>query len=175
MPEAVSGEASELLREALDWYKVQNPDSEKNEKSEKDFKPIVLSEISEKNFPPSIKQILLGLKGDGIKRALFIIMSFFRSIGMDREEIEKILNDWNKKNETPLREGYITSQLISSYKGKSIPPPNYNKDHYKAIGIIPTEEELRYKNPVSYMVKKTLHSSPDVKKRESKDNFKNKP
>ena len=175
MPDAKSGEASELLREALDWYKTQNPqESEKLEKTNKEFKTITLKEISEKNFPPSIKKILQGIKGDGRKRALFIIVNFFRSIGMERKEIEKTLYDWNQKNEIPLREGYITSQLISSYKGKAIPPPNYDKDYYKGIGIIPTEEEMRYKNPTSYMVRKTLVNSQGTKKKESKDNFKNK-
>ena len=175
MPEAEDGEASELLREALDWYKTQYPEeSKKSERAEKEFKPIVLREISEKNFPPSIRQILQGIKGDGRKRALFIIINFFRSIGMERKDIEKILSEWNNKNEIPLKEGYITSQLISSYRGKAIPPPNYNKDYYKGIGITPTEEELRYKNPVSYMVRKTMNGFQGTKKQESKDNFKNK-
>ena len=177
MPDAIPGEATELLREAMDWNKTQNPEEKKSESAyrDKEFKPIILKEISEKNFPPSIKQILQGMKGDGRKRALFILVNFFRSIGMERKAIEKNLSEWNNKNEIPMREGYITSQLISSYRGKAIPPPNYDKDYYKAIGIIPTEEELRYRNPTSYMVRKTTNSFHDTKKRESKDNFKNKP
>ena len=78
---------------------------------------------------------------------------------MERKEVEKLLYDWNKKNEIPLKEGYIKSQLISSYRGKPIPPPNYDKDHYKGIGIVPTEEEIRYKNPANYMIKKTLRET----------------
>jgi len=175
MPDAKEGEASELLREALDWHKAQYPEESRKSENiyrDKEFKPIVLKEISEKNFPASIRQILQGMKGDGRKRALFIIINFFRSIGMERKDVEKNLSEWNNKNEIPLKEGYITSQLISSYRGKAIPPPNYDKDYYKGIGIIPTEEELRYKNPVSYMVRKTIHNFQDTKKRESKDNFK---
>ncbi|MDZ4226680.1 MAG: DNA primase small subunit domain-containing protein, partial [Candidatus Pacearchaeota archaeon] len=156
MPDAKEGEASELLREALDWHKMQHSEeTENSEKTNREFKPILLKEFSETNFPPSIKQILQGMKGDGRKRALFIIMNFFRSIGMERKDVEALLADWNKKNELPLKEGYIKSQLISSYRGKPIPPPNYDKDYYKGIGIVPTEEELRYKNPANYMVKKT--------------------
>ncbi len=157
MPDAKPGEASELLREALDWYQTQHAgEKEKSERSGREFQPIILKEISEKNFPPSINKILQGMKGDGRKRALFIIMNFFRSIGMDRKDVEKTLYDWNQKNELPLKDGYIKSQLISSYRSKAVPPPNYDKDYYKGIGIIPTEEEQRYKNPVSYMVRKTL-------------------
>ena len=157
MPDAKPGEASELLREALDWYQTQHAgETGKSERSGREFQPIILKEISEKNFPPSINKILQGMRGDGRKRALFIITNFFRSIGMDRKEIEKNLYDWNQKNELPLKDGYIKSQLISSYHGKPIPPPNYDKDYYKGIGIIPTEEELRYKNPANYTVRKTL-------------------
>ncbi len=156
MPDAKPGEASELLREALDWYKTQHPEPEKSEKPGREFKPIALKDISEKNFPPSINKILQGMKGDGRKRALFIIINFFRSIGMDRKETEKIVHEWNQKNELSLKEGYIKSQLISSYRSKAVPPPNYDKDYYKGIGIVPTEEEMRYRNPVSYMVRKTL-------------------
>jgi len=180
MPDAQPGEATELLREALDWYKAQHPGetekswAEKTGKDGREFKPIVLKEISEKNFPPSINKILQGMKGDGRKRALFIIMNFFRSIGMERKDVEKALYGWNQKNELPLKDGYIKSQLISSYRGKPVPPPNYDKDYYKGIGIIPTEEEIRYKNPASYTVRKTIRNSPDTKKQESKDNFKNK-
>ncbi|MGA2130274.1 MAG: DNA primase small subunit domain-containing protein [Candidatus Pacearchaeota archaeon] len=186
MPDAKEGEASELLREALDWNKTQNPEQEEQKNYEgKSFSSISLKTISEKNYPPSIKKILEGMKGDGRKRALFIITNFFRSVGMDRKDIEKILHDWNKKNETPLKEGYIVSQMIASFRGKSIPPPNYDKDYYKGIGIVPTEEELRYKNPSSFMIRKSLReeheekrvnerTSKDGKKRYTKDNFKNK-
>jgi len=186
IPDVKEGEAAKLLREALDWYKTHNPDEE-SKKPEKEFKPIVLKEISEKNFPPSIQKILLGIKGDGRKRALFVIINFLRAIGMDRKNIEATIATWNLRNEVPLKEGYIKSQLIASYKKKPIPPPNYDKDYYHAIGITPTEEEIRAKNPVNYMIRKTLRESQkndtefseinkndkNQKKSKNKDNFKN--
>ncbi len=160
MPDAKEGEAAELLREALDWHKAQNPDeAEKSGKSDKEFKPIVLKEISERNFPSSIRKILQGIKGDGRKRALFIILNFFRSVGMDRKDVEQMISRWNSKNQVPLKDGYIKAQLIASYRRKAIPPPNYDKDYYRALGILPTEEEIRVKNPVSYMVRKTLRET----------------
>jgi DNA primase catalytic subunit len=153
MPEALEGEATELLREALDWYKHKKPEEPgKTEKTE--FKPIQISEFSEEIFPPAIKKILQGM-GDGRKRSLFILINLFRSTGMDRDELEKRIYEWNEKNTVPLKKGYIKSQLLWSYRNKIVPPPNYDKEYYKGIGIIPTEEELRYKNPVSYIVKKT--------------------
>jgi DNA primase catalytic subunit len=175
-PDSEEGEASELLREALDWYKTQNPEeSGKTGKSDRVFQQIVLKEISEKNFPPSIIKILQGIKGDGRKRALFVILNFFRSIGIDRKDVESRLAEWNSKNELPLKEGYIKSQLIASYRGKPMPPPNFDKDYYRALGIVPTDEEKRYKNPSNYMIKKSLReNNQDEKRPRSKDNFKNK-
>jgi len=170
-PDSEEGEASELLMQALDWNKHNNPEEEQKSYEGKQFKPIKILNLSEKNFPPSIQKILQGLS-DGRKRALFVLINFFRSIGVEKEELEKRIEDWNKKNEVALKEGYIQSQLLWSYRNKIVPPPNYNKDYYKGIGIIPNEEELRYKNPVNYTVKKTF-SSEGNKNPKNKDNFKN--
>ncbi|MBA7597086.1 hypothetical protein ES703_04081 [subsurface metagenome] len=167
IPEAVEGEASELLREALDWYKMKKPDEiRKTEKTE--FKPIQISDFSEEIFPPTIKRILQGLK-DGRKRSLFVLINLFRSMGMNKDELEKRIYEWNEKNTIPLKKGYIKSQLSWSYRNKIVPPPNYDKDHYKGIGIIPTEEELRYKNPISYIAKKSRQKNiQDKPKRQIK-------
>ena len=151
MPECREGEAKELLLQALDWSKQTEP--EKHEKKE-DFKPIKLDKISDSYFPPSIQKILQGVD-DGRKRALFILLNLFRSIGMEKDELEKRIEEWNKKNQVPLKEGYIKAQLMWSYRNKIIPPPNFDKDYYKAIGVIPTQEELRLRNPINYVIKKS--------------------
>ena len=70
IPDAEEGEATELLIQALDWHKEKYPE-EKKEISE--FKPIKLSNLSDKNFPPCIQRILQGME-DGKKRALFILL-----------------------------------------------------------------------------------------------------
>ncbi len=174
LPVAEEGEATELLREALDWNKSKHPE-ETQEKRVFDFKPIKLENLSDKNFPPAIKKILQGL-GDGRKRALFILINFFRSIGMEREELEQRIDEWNEKNEVAVKKGYIKSQLSWAYRNKVVLPPNYIKDYYKGIGVVPTEEEMRYKNPVNYVVKKTFQENFSKKKTraKNKDNFKKK-
>ena len=154
MPNSKEEEASELLIQALDWYKE---DDKKDYEKKFDFKPVVLKNLSEKNFSPSIQKILKGLS-DGRKRALFILINLFRSVGMDKDELEKRIYEWNKKNKIPLKEGYIKSQISWSYRNKIVPPPNFDKDYYKGISIVPTEEEMRYKNPLNYMVKKSFQS-----------------
>ncbi|MEX0932524.1 MAG: DNA primase small subunit domain-containing protein [Candidatus Pacearchaeota archaeon] len=156
-PDCKEGEARELLLQALDWHSENKPNEkeEKEKTSKKDYKPIKIENLSDKMFPPSIQKILNGVV-DGRKRALFILLNLFRSIGMEREELEKRIEDWNKKNSVPLKEGYLKAQLSWGYRNKTVLPPNFDKDYYKGIGINPTEEEMRYKNPVNYIVKKNL-------------------
>ncbi|HUS50487.1 MAG TPA: DNA primase small subunit domain-containing protein, partial [Candidatus Paceibacterota bacterium] len=134
MPDPKEGEASELLIQALDWYN-QTDKTEKKERRE-EYKPIKIENLSENNFSPSIRKILQGVD-DGRKRSLFILINLFRSLGMEKDEFEKRIYGWNKKNKIPLKEGYIKSQLIWSYRNKIVPPPNFDKDYYKGIGIIP--------------------------------------
>lgn len=153
IPKVKEEEAKELLIQALDWDR-ENVSSNNSTISEiKEFKPVKLTNISEKDFPPSITSILCGVS-DGRKRALFVLINFFRSIGMEKTELEKKIFEWNKKNEVPLLEGYVISQLNWSYRNKIVLPPNYDKDYYNGIGVIPTEEEMKYKNPVNYVIKK---------------------
>ena len=166
MPNAKEGEASELLMQALDWYKENN--SEKKEKKEFLYKPIKLSNLSDKNFPPCIQNILKGVS-DGKKRAVFVLINLFRSIGMDKDELEKRIDDWNKKNEIPLKQGYIKSQLSWSYKKNPIMPPNC-KEFYQGVGVCNPDDFCKLiKNPVNYVIRKNLLSN----KKSNKDNFKN--
>ena len=167
-PDSGEDEAAELVNAALDWYKERNPLDE-GEKKSFDFKPVKIEKLSDSFLPPSIQKILLGID-DGKKRALFILINLFRSIGMEKEELEKRIYSWNKKNKIPLKDGYLKSQIVWSYRNKIVPPPNFDKDYYRALGILPTEEEMRFKNPVNYVVQK---SKKNPKSRETKDNFKN--
>lgn len=151
LPDAKENEAEKLVRDSVDWY--GNPDIAKENKQNPEFKPIKLEKLSDSYLPPSVQKILLGME-DGKKRALFILINLFRAIGMEKEEMEKRIFDWNKKNPLPLKEGYLKAQIIWSYRNKIVLPPNFDKDYYRGIGIIPTEEEMRLKNPVNYVLKK---------------------
>ena len=175
MPPSKEGEATELLREALDWYKDHKPPTE--EKKSFDYKPIKLSNLSEANFPPCIKKILQGID-DGRKRAVFALINLFRSVGMERDELEKRVYDWNKKNNVPLKEGYIKSQLSWTYRRKPVMPSNC-KEFYQGIGVcLPDDFCKLIKNPVNYVVKKNFQANKPDKpskkdSKKNKDNFKN--
>lgn len=166
-PAPKENEASQLVREAIDWYEQNKPKEDKDHKPQgkyTDFKPVKLKEILDKNFPPAIQTILKGVY-DGRKRALFVLINFFRSIGMEKENMEKRVYDWNEKNSQSLQKGYIKSQLSWSYRRKPLLPPNYDKDYYQGIGVIPTEEERRHKNPVNYTIKKSLQEQSSKSKK----------
>jgi hypothetical protein len=172
MPTSKNEEAKELVMQAMDWYrenKISRGDfKEKITGKYADFKPIKIDNISENNFPPCIKIILKGLS-DGKKRALFILINLFRSIGMDKEDIEKKIISWNKKNKVQIKKSYINSQLSWSYKRKPIMPQNC-KEFYQGIGVcIPDELCNKIKNPVNYVVRKSFVKSKKI----TKDNFKN--
>jgi len=154
MPDSKEGEASELLMQALDWHKENNFGS-KDDKQSFDYTPIKLTNLSEKNFPPCVQKILQGME-DGKKRALFVLINLFRSVGMEKEELEKRINDWNEKNKVPLKQGYIQSQLSWSYRRRPIMPPNCKK-FYQGIGVCAPDEFCKLiKNPVNYVIRKNL-------------------
>lgn len=166
IPDCEEGEASELLMQALDWAKVNELNAgvsnEKISGKFAGFKPIELKNITEQQFPPCVQNILKGMK-DGKKRAVFVLINLFRSIGMDKEELEKRIYEWNKKNEVPLNEGYIKTQLIWSYKRKPIMPQNC-KEFYQGMGVCAPDNACRIiKNPVNYVIKKNLSENKPKK------------
>ena len=161
MPEAKENEAAEFVMQALDWAKTSGLDKENEKKATgkyENFKSVKLVNLKDSQFPPTITKILEGVK-DGRKRALFALINFFRSIGIEKEELEKRISDWNKKNEVPLKKGYITSQLTWTYKRKPLMPPNFATKYYEAMGAVPNSRELKLKNPVSYTIKKNFRDN----------------
>ncbi len=167
IPDCREGEATRLLMQALDWSR-ENIKQEDRKTFE--FKPLQIADKSEKNFPPCMQKILIGLK-DGKKRALFALINFLRSIGTEKNELENILLSWNEKNQPILPNGYIKSQILWALKRKPIMPPNCS-EFYKGIGVCaPVELCKLIKNPVNYVVKKNFQFAKKIPK--NKDNFKN--
>jgi hypothetical protein len=164
-PNSREGEASELLMQALDWWRENCPDESNNLNSssnstnlKKEFSPIKLTNLSDSNFPPCVKNILKGI-GDGKKRAIFVLINLFRSIGMDRVELEQRIYEWNKKNEVPLKEGYIKSQLSWSYRKNPILPQNC-KEFYQGIAVCVPDDSCKFvKNPLNYTIKKNFQAN----------------
>lgn len=164
MPESKEGEAKEFVMEALDWYSNNYKEEDKKiDGKYSDFKPIILKNIEEKEFPPCVKKILGGL-GEGRKRALFVLINLFRSIGMEKEIMEEKIYSWNKKNKPPLKKGYVDSQLSWAYKRKPIMPPNC-REFYSNMGVCASDNFCsQIKNPVNYVVKKNYFKNNDSKK-----------
>ncbi|RJQ17547.1 hypothetical protein C4573_01045 [Candidatus Woesearchaeota archaeon] len=145
------GEAASLLREAFDFKPRLEVTVEKKyvEAEEK-------VNVKEDFFPPCIQKILLGME-DGRKRALFILINFFGSIGWDYSKIEETILAWNKKNKEPLRDTYVMGQLrYAKVNKKKILPPNCNNQaYYKDLNVCcPDDLCKRVKNPVNYAKRK---------------------
>jgi len=145
IPQARKDEAKELVLQALDWHR-------KMQKSPQPAKNITLiKDASPELYPPCIKCILGGIKQDGRKRALFILINFLRSVNISESEMMKKLEEWNKTNYTPLREGYVHSQLNWALKHKQMLPPNCENSRYKDLAICSPDFYCRkIKNPVNY-------------------------
>ena len=158
-PESKEGEAEELIVEALDWAKNkeigEGKSQEKISGKYANFKPVKIKELKEDQFPPCIKNILKGLE-DGKKRGLFVLINIFRSIGMEKQEMEKKIYSWNEKNKPPLKKGYIEGQLKWNYNQKPKLPPNCKK-FYQDIGVCaPGNLCLKIKNPLNYLIRKNF-------------------
>jgi hypothetical protein len=167
IPNANEEEASELLIQALDWYNEKNPEEEKKYEF-KNTEPIKINNLSDKNFPLCIKRILEGLE-DGKKRALFVLINLFRSIDMDKNDIEKRIEEWNKKNKPPLKRGYIQSQLSWAYKRKPLMPPNCG-EFYQGLGVCKPDDFCKLiKNPINYIIKKSFLENKKSRKYKKKD------
>lgn len=170
-PEAKDEEAKNLLLQALDWKEQKERESNQNKKEyekvsgiaesfnqpkeSKDYKSIVISNFTEDILPPCINLLLKGIKNDGRKRALFILINFFKSLGLPEKDLEKKLEEWNEKNYSPLKKGYIQSQLNWYRKNSVLMPPNCIKPNYKDLNVCKPDELCRYiKNPINYSAKK---------------------
>ena len=164
IPDCEENEASMLLRSALEFRlpedvkKIEENEKSKN-KGDKKYKEINFKNINPSLYPQSINKILEGMKKDGRKRALFILLSFFKSLKFADEQIKEEIEKWNAKNAEPLKDGYIKAQLSWYAKNEAKLPPNFDKSYYKDIGIIPTQEELAAKNPVNYVARKMFFAN----------------
>jgi len=171
-PEPKEDEAKELLLQALDRHKKKNPLAPQQNFSERKFEEVHLDK-TKMIFPPCINNILKGLK-DGKKRALFILINYLNSLNFTKEEVEKILYEWNAKNDPPLRDGYIASQISYTFSNKKMLPPNCDKSHYKDILVCYPENLCsKIKNPVNYTIIK-MKSNSREKPEKIKKEFKKK-
>ena len=130
--------------------------NEKNN-SNKNFSVPKIAIKNEELFPPCVKLMITGVKEDGRKRAVLIMINYFKSLGWTLEDIENYLIEWNKKNYEPLREGYIKSQINWQKKNNmNVLPPNCDNPSYmKGIGVCKPDNFCRLiKNPAQYTLKK---------------------
>jgi len=175
LPEPEENESHELLLQAIDWSKSKEEKriEKKQEGKKKDYKEIVIKDLTPNLFPPCITNILQGIKQDGRKRALFVLINFFKSLKLNEEEIEKKIEEWNKKNYKPLKEGYIRSQLSWHSKQKAMLPPNCDKTHYKDLVVCKPDNLCKLiKNPVNYTIKKSFSMKKTWKKPSKRKDFK---
>ncbi len=155
--QTIKGEAKQLLVQAFDWAIKKQKTMPEEIKIPRIYEPLK-NAINEKHFPPCMKILLSGIKEDGKKRAVFLLINFLSNMGWSIEQIEAYLEEWNKKNTPPLQHGYISTQ-ISWFKrqNKKVLPANCdNPAYYKALLVCQPDGFCKFiKNPVNYALKKS--------------------
>ncbi len=166
LPVPKKDEAKELVLQALDWHKkIKKEEPAQSSPTGQKRTNYVLKDASPDFYPPCIKKILLGMKDDGRKRALFILLNFFKSVNLSDQEISEKISEWNKLNYTPLREGYVLAQLSWFSKHKSMLPPNCINSRYKDLAACnPDFICSKIKNPVNYTVIRAKKKEMEAKK-----------
>jgi hypothetical protein len=157
-PTPIPGEATKLLESAIYWKNKQIDSEEKTSyKTFSNYKKVDLKNVPEEFFPKPIKILLKGLP-EGRKRGLFILLTFLRTLNYSPEYIDKKIKTWNEKNDPPLKQGYIKSQISWILKQKKqILPPNYKNDNfYKDLKLI--DSYPKEKNPIVEVVRKVRNS-----------------
>ena len=155
LPENQPEEAKRLLAAALEWKKSKDAKEKEFETKKyvnKEYEEISISGVTEDMFPNSIKKLLKGLQ-EGKKRGLFILITFLRCLNFSPEYINSNVREWNEKNEPPLKEGYIRSQIDWHLRQKrKIMPPNYdNPSFYKDLNLLDKKPEV--KNPIVEVIR----------------------
>ena len=166
------GEATNLAVQAMDFLheREREKKEKREEKADREFERPE-DAIPEKYFPPTIKNILEGLE-DGRKRALFILLNFYRTVGYSWNEIESKIWEWNEENKDPLRESYIKTQLRwHRNREEDVPPPNYDADgYYKDMQVYEGDRlEEKLPNPVSYAFKQANKMDDNPEEEEAEE------
>ncbi|MBI2661752.1 hypothetical protein HYX09_05825 [Candidatus Woesearchaeota archaeon] len=158
--------AQELFSQAMEWASRQKELAQMREefsrkRQTKTHLLTVESAIPEMFFPPCINIINNGMD-DGKKRALFVLINFYTSVGWSYDEIEKKLVEWNEKNKEPVRMNYLLGQLRyhRQIKKKALPPNCDNAMYMKDMGVCrPDNFCQRIKNPANYSIRKAASTN----------------
>ena len=119
--------------------------------------------LTEEDIPFTIRELLKGIKSDGRKRGLSLLLAYFTSLEVQVHNVIEIIDEWNKKNYKQLNEDYIIAQHVWYLKNRML-PPNYDKPIYKELGLDKFIEE-GFNNPINYTIKKILQKQKKDDKR----------
>ncbi len=151
LKDGAKDEAELLLAEAIDWDTKKEKKAKAAAKREFNLEKAVPEEL----FPPCIKLILDGIE-DGKKRSVFVLLNFLSSLKWGWDDIERLILEWNSKNNPPLPDNYVRGQIrYSRNKAKPVPPPNCsNTSYYKGYGVCTPDSNCRFvKNPLNYPIR----------------------
>lgn len=146
-PACEEGVARALVKDVLSYEWEKRQEQEQRRQQTVNRKYLQPDEpIEQKYFPEPIQEMLQGLN-DGRKRSVFVLTSFLRQTGYDWDDVEYVLDNWNRRNRPPLPDQYLHTQLRwHRAQAEAYMPPNYSEADY--WDIVDAEDTLGYRNPV---------------------------
>ena len=167
-------DSKQLFIQAFDWWGKKNAKRGgeglvEEEVKKKEFY-VPKNAIPENHFPACITKLLEGNLEDGKKRALFVLVNFFKSIGWRQDDIADRLKEWNKRNKEPLSPSYLAGQLSWHKKQKEVvlPPNCTNNAYYRELKVACEEHVCaKFKNPVN-CAKRSYRQDQEVKNKKLK-------
>lgn len=162
LPEDDRGGGEELLEEA-----VMLVEEKHSRTSALRASPRCIEDMGKDYYPPCILNILHGLS-DGRKRSIFLLVGFFKSIGLPWDEVKARIRKWNAKNKPPLQEADLESPL-RYLESKKDDYTMANCDHpayFKAMGVCRSDTTcIRIRNPLTYSQRKKRRELLDYDQR----------
>lgn len=139
----------EFSKDVLDAYSTKKKSNQVIE---------ITEEVTLNEFPESITYILNNSFSDGRKRLLFVLLTFLYGINWSQENVESLIEEWNEKQENPLKKNYLSAQFSwFALQQKKISTPNYdNSSYYRDLGV-PKEIIEKDMNKFRFKAKNPLH------------------
>ena len=97
---------------------------------------------------------------------MFALLNFLECCGYNHELIDKIVREWNTKNQDPLKEVIINSQLRyrKQQRKETILPPNCMQAYQEINLCSPDGLCRKIKNPVQYAKTKSFIANQEANK-----------
>jgi len=115
-------------------------------------KKLFLPDIEPELLCPAYRKMLGGVP-EGIRDfCAFAIVTLLRELGVERERAERLMLEWNKRNNPPLEERDIIEKVDYHYNNRYSPPScDWIFSNCRLHGVTFCPENCKYKHPLEFI------------------------